>query len=64
MTAADFKAWRTRMGWSKTLAAEKLGIGRNTPAEYEAGTRAINLTVALACAARAYGLPPMGDNAP
>ena len=66
MTAADFHAWRQRMGLKKNEAARALGIGVRTLDYYEAGQRSeggaapIPQTVALACAALAFGLPPYG----
>ena len=59
MNSADLRRFRSERGWSKTRCAVELGIGRNTYAAYEAG-REIPKTVALACAALAFGLPPMG----
>lgn len=50
---------RERMGWSKTEAATQLGCGRNQIATYEAADE-VPLMLALACAARANGLPPYG----
>lgn len=58
MTPAEFIVWRQRMGLNRTQAAEALGISRNMPAKYEAGTSPIPLTVALACAARIRGIAP------
>lgn len=58
MTPADFARWRDLMGLNRTQAAEALGVSRNMPAKYEAGTAPIPLTVALACAALIRGLPP------
>lgn len=59
MTGREFAAFRTRMGWSKAEAAKQLGCGRNQVATYEAADE-VPLTLALACAARAHGLPPLG----
>jgi len=60
MTPAEFRAWRNRLGWGKAEAADHLGMGRNTAARYEAGENAIPRYVALACAALAHGIPPIG----
>jgi transcriptional regulator with XRE-family HTH domain len=59
MTAADFLAWRRRLGLSQAAAASALGISRNSVILYERGARAdrpgvavvIPRTVALACKA-------------
>ncbi|GAC1042269.1 helix-turn-helix domain-containing protein [Rhizobium sp. No.120] len=59
MTAASLTALRKRLNLSKTAFAEQIGIGRRTLGQYEAEERPIPLTVALACAAIAFGLPPM-----
>lgn len=61
MSPADFAAWRKLMSLNRTRAAAALGISRNMPARYEAGTASIPLTVALACAALARGLRPWPD---
>lgn len=58
MTPADFARWRELMGLNRTQAAGALGISRNMPAKYEAGTAPIPITVALACAALIRGIAP------
>lgn len=67
MTPAQFKAWRTRLSFSQEEAAQALGISKGSVQLYEAGRRRedgravlIPKTVALACAAVAYGLPEYG----
>jgi len=60
MTATDFIEWRKRLGLNRVQAAEALGMGRNQPKRYEDGTVEIPRYVALACAAIAYGLSPIG----
>lgn len=60
MSPADFTEWRTRLGFSKTAAAEALGISRNMPQKYETGEATIPRYVALACSAVALSLPPYG----
>ncbi|MBF0131171.1 MAG: helix-turn-helix transcriptional regulator [Magnetococcales bacterium] len=57
MNNHKLKAWRGRMGWSKTDAAKKLGVSRNQYLRYEKGIGndekkvKIPQTVALACEA-------------
>lgn len=58
MNAASLINLRKRLGMSRRKMAEQLGVGRDTLARYEAGSP-IPATVALACAALAFGLPPM-----
>jgi transcriptional regulator with XRE-family HTH domain len=55
-----FEAWRQRNGLTKVAAAEALGLHHNTVARYESGELEIPRSVALACAAIAYELKPMG----
>lgn len=59
MTAYQFKQWRERLGFNRVQAAEALGLGRNQPQRYEEG-QPIPKYIALACAAIAFGLPPIG----
>ncbi|NTG07246.1 helix-turn-helix domain-containing protein [Rhizobium rhizogenes] len=59
MTASALTALRERLKLSKTAFAEKIGIGRRTLGQYEAEERPIPHYIALACAAIAFGLPPM-----
>jgi transcriptional regulator with XRE-family HTH domain len=61
MTPEDFARWRSLMGLNRTQAAQALGISRNMPAKYEAGTATIPLHVALACSALVRGLAPWPD---
>jgi len=42
MTADDFKAWRHRMGWTQTRAAEALGITLRGVQKREAGEAPID----------------------
>jgi DNA-binding XRE family transcriptional regulator len=55
----SFAAWRARLGFSKSEAARRLGLSRNSIIDYEAGKARIPVHVALACAALAHGLPPI-----
>lgn len=61
MTAAEFIAWRERLGLNQAKAAEALGTGPNQPRAYERG-QPIPKYIALACAAIAHGLPPIGGH--
>ena len=58
MTPGSFTAWRSRLGFSKSEAARRLGLSRNSIIAYENGTAEIPLHVALACAAIALGVQP------
>lgn len=59
MTADSLLAWRARLHFNRSEAARRLGVSRNAYAAYETGRSPIPLTVALACAAIAHGLPPI-----
>lgn len=59
MTDTDFIFWRTQLGLSRSQAADVLGIGINQPKRYEEGQK-IPRYIALACAAVAQGVPPIG----
>jgi transcriptional regulator with XRE-family HTH domain len=56
------EAWRLGRKMSKREACRVLGIAFNTLAAYEADESKIPVSIALACAAIAYGIPPMGGN--
>lgn len=55
-----FAAWRAGRKLNKKDACELLGINYRSLVRYEAGEK-VPRTVALACAAVSYGLPPMGE---
>lgn len=59
MTPSELVAFRQRLKLSQKALALALGVGRRTLGLYESGARPVPKTVALACAALAYGLPPM-----
>jgi transcriptional regulator with XRE-family HTH domain len=59
MTPATLLAWRERLGFNQSEAARRLGCSRNAYLNWETGRSRIPLYVALACAAIAYGLPPI-----
>jgi DNA-binding XRE family transcriptional regulator len=50
MSAAEFKAWRERLGLSQRGAAARLGLSKRTIIRYEKGTHRVNRHVALSCA--------------
>lgn len=62
MTPDQMKDWRNRLGLNGTKAAEALGCNRNALAGWEAGKHPIPKYIALACAAIALGVPPMGTS--
>jgi transcriptional regulator with XRE-family HTH domain len=59
MTPAAFKAWRKRLGLSQRGAGDALGLSLRAVQNYESGERRVTKTLALACAAVAFGLPPI-----
>lgn len=60
MTPETLLAWRQRLGIkTRSEAARRLGLSRNAYCAYEEGRTKIPIYVALACAAVAFGLPPM-----
>lgn len=74
MTPSDFRAWRAALGLTQAQAAARLGLSVSTIKTYESGFLRrrdahtgelveveIPRTVALACAAIAAGLKPVGD---
>jgi Helix-turn-helix. len=58
MTGSQLKAWRLRMRLKVRDAAERLGVSVDTYGRLERRTR-VPRYIQLACAAVAYGLPPM-----
>jgi hypothetical protein len=60
--ANDFEVWLAHMGRGRRLpdrtAAEMLGLARNTVQAYRTGRTPMPRSVALACAALTFGLPP------
>lgn len=61
MTPTEFREWRERLGLNRVEAADALGMGRNQPKRYEEG-QPIPKYVALACAAIALGVKPIGGS--
>lgn len=60
MTAADFSAWVAMMkatrGWSEMECSRQLECGENQIRIWKA--KGARKSIALACAALSYGLPP------
>lgn len=63
MTNKEFAAWRQHMGWTKTHAAQELGLSPRTIENYERGRRSgesspagIPRSVHLACLALKQGI--------
>jgi transcriptional regulator with XRE-family HTH domain len=59
MTPASFIAWRTRLKLRANAAAKALGCSPNSITAWERGKTPIPRYIALACAAIAFGLPPI-----
>lgn len=49
MNATEFRAWRTRLGWTQAIVADKLGVSVRAVKHYEAGTRRITPTIERLC---------------
>ena len=76
MTPREFAQWRKRMGYSLAQAGRALGITARTVAAYQKGEKpvpgnpaqvtdiVIPRSIALACAALAAGLDPIGELKP
>jgi len=60
MTGDELAAWRQRLRLNVGQAAAALGCGRNSITRWESGAAEIPRYIALACAAIAQGLPPIG----
>jgi transcriptional regulator with XRE-family HTH domain len=64
MKPEDFEAVHRRLGISRVELCRRIGISENSGTAYAKGRSPIPLTVALACAALLYGLPPAGKENP
>ena len=62
MTPGAFTALHQRLGISRAELCRQIGIAPNSGTAYALGRQPIPLTVALACAAVAYGIPPLGKD--
>lgn len=49
MTPTQFRAWRTRMGWTQTEAGAALGVTLRQVQRYESGEQGISETIAKLC---------------
>jgi transcriptional regulator with XRE-family HTH domain len=58
MTPADLRAWITMRNITDTEAAAEIGCSPNQLRKWLRGELSIKRTVALACSALAFGLPP------
>lgn len=62
MEAKDFTAWMEHMNFNDSTAARALGISRTSVIKYKAD--GAPLSIGLACAALAFGLPAWRKVAP
>ena len=60
MTRESLLAWRKAMGMSQAALAEALGCSRRALVNWEAGVYPVPNYIALACAALAKKLRPIG----
>ena len=60
MNAQEFTDLHRRLKISRAELCRRIGIAPNSGTAYAAGRKPIPLTVALACAAVAFNLPPYG----
>ncbi len=60
MTPAELLAFQDRQGWTRARLGAELGISQDRLRRIMDGQSPIPRCIALACAALAYGLPPMG----
>ena len=64
MTAAELAAFQGRMKWRRKRLGEELAISQSRLRRLLDGEQPIPRHIALACAALAYGLPPLGAPMP
>jgi predicted transcriptional regulator len=66
LTAEDFLKWRRSMQWTRSYAAQRLGISYSSVQNYESGRRTdhykctVPLCIALGMAALRSGIKPLG----
>jgi hypothetical protein len=61
MTPADLEAFRARMQWTRKKLGAELDISQNRLRRLLDGLVPIPRHIALACAALAMGVPPIGS---
>lgn len=59
MSPTDLEAFRARMNWTRKVLGRELDISQNRLRRMLEGAVPIPRHIALACAALAYGLPPL-----
>ncbi len=59
MTSADLLSFQERQAWTRKRLGEELGIPQSRLRRLLDGQSPIPRYIALACAALAYGLPPI-----
>lgn len=61
MTAEALSAWRSRLDLTQAAAADAIGCGRRSWQMWETGQSPVPKYIALACAAVAKGVKPIGS---
>lgn len=64
MTASELAAFQTRMHWRRNRLATELDITQDRLRRFLDGVQPIPRHMALACAALAIGLQPLGESMP
>ncbi len=63
MTPTDLLNFQRRLGWRRKRLGEELAVSQDRLRRMLDGQSPIPRHIALACAALAHGLPPMGETA-